>query len=340
LNRVRSPGASRRRILNYLFAGLGLLLAGYLLYRGLSRYSLDEIAASLRAIPLGSLGLAGLFTAASYLCLTGFDWLALHYVGKPLPYPRVALASFVSLSLGHSMGFAGISSGAFRYRYYSRWGLTPGDVAKVILFCGMTVGMGLLVLGAAALLLRPDIPVAFTGLAPGLVRAVGAGCMALALLYLVLAAKLRSGLTIRGWTLEMPSLRLAAAQIVLGTVNFAFVAAALAAAVSAASEARYLDVATAYVTGNVMTLLTHVPGGLGVIETAVMYLLPGKSLIGPLIAFRAIYFLLPLAIGIVIFLVAEIAFRRSGAAPDRRRPERGEKPHHRPHHPERALGVE
>ena len=335
-----TSGASRRRGLNYLLAALGLLLAGYLLHRGLSRYSLDEIAASIRAIPLGNLALAGLFTAASYFCLTGFDWLALHYVGKPLPYRRVALASFVSLSLGHSIGFAGISSGAFRYRYYSRWGLTAGDVAKVVLFCGMTVGLGLMVLGAAALLLRPDIPAAFTGLGPDLIRSIGAGCLLLAVVYVVLASRLRSGLTIRGWTLEMPPVRLAVAQIVLGAVNFAFVAAALAATLSAASEARYLDVATAYVTGNVMTLLTHVPGGLGVIETAVMYLLPGKGLIGPLIAFRVIYFLLPLALGMVVFLVAEMVFRRSGAAPDRRAAQKEKQPHQGSGHPEGALRVE
>jgi uncharacterized membrane protein YbhN (UPF0104 family) len=326
--------------MNYGFAVIGLLLAGYLLHRGLSRYTLAEILASVRAIPIGNLGLAALFAAASYACLTGFDWLALHYVGKPLPYRQAALASFVSLSLGHSIGFAGLSSGAFRYRYYSRWGLTAGDVAKVVLFCGTTVGLGLMVLGAAALLLRPDIPASFARMSPGLVRAIGAACLGLAGLYIVLAAVLRRGLTIRGWTLEMPPLRLAVAQVALGTVNFACVAACLAATVAAASQASYLDVATAYVTGNVMTLLTHVPGGLGVIETAVMTLLPGTSLIGPLIAFRVIYFLLPLAIGFCVFIAAEIVFKRSGARANGGRTHRLQQAHHRAQEPEGALRVE
>jgi uncharacterized membrane protein YbhN (UPF0104 family) len=336
----RETARRRRRWLSYLFAVLGLALAAYLLHRGLSRYSLDEIVASIRAVPVANLGLAGLFAAASYLCLTGFDWLALRYVRRPLPYGRTALASFVSLSLGHSIGFAGISSGAFRYRYYSRWGLSAGDVAKVVLFCGTTVGLGLLVLGAAALLLKPDIPASFTGLAPGLIRLLGAACVVLACTYLILAARLRGSVSIRGWVLEMPPLRLALGQIAIGSVNFAFVAACLSAALAAASEARYLDVATAYVTGNVMTLLTHVPGGLGVIETAVMYLLPGASLIGPLIAFRVIYFLIPLALGLCTFGLAELIFRRSGAAADRRGSNGGKEPHHWPQEPEGALRVE
>src|SRR5690606_1118282 len=45
------------------------------------------------------------FAAASYLCLTGFDALAVRYAGRPLPYRRVALASFVSLTIGHNIGF-------------------------------------------------------------------------------------------------------------------------------------------------------------------------------------------------------------------------------------------
>src|SRR5687768_10027350 len=91
-------------------AGL-VALAAFLLYRTLSRYSFDHIVASVMAIPSWRLARAAGFAAASYLCLTGFDWLALRYVGRPLPYRKAALASFVGLSLSHNIGFAGLSSG-------------------------------------------------------------------------------------------------------------------------------------------------------------------------------------------------------------------------------------
>lgn len=38
-------------------------------------------------------------------------------------YPRAALASFTSLAIGHNVGVAALSSGAVRYRFYSRWAL-------------------------------------------------------------------------------------------------------------------------------------------------------------------------------------------------------------------------
>ena len=285
-------------------------LAAFLLYRTLSRYSLDQLVASVTAIPISRLASAGAFAAASYVCLTGFDWLALHYVGRPLPYPKVALASFTSLSLGHNIGFAALSSGAVRYRFYARWGLAPVDIAKLIVFCGVTVGLGLATLGGIALLARADLAAEITGLNASGAKALGAACLAAPAIYLVLAARLRRPFRWRRWSVAMPPLRLAVGQIVIGPINFACVAACLHQALASAGEVPYLAVASVYVIANVTSLIAHVPGGLGVIESVVTYLLPGTEVIGALIVFRFVYFLVPLAIGSVLFAATELAFRR------------------------------
>jgi len=294
----------------YLIAAAVVCLAAFLLYRTLSRYSLDQLAGAVAAVPAARLLAAAGFAAASYLALTLFDYLALHCVGRHLPYPKVALTSFTALSLGHNIGLAALSSGAVRYRFYSRWGLTAGEVAKVILFCGMTVGLGLLVLGGTALLLRSGLAVEITGLSRPIVLALGALCLTGPALYLILAALLRRPLRIRRWSLEMPSLRLAVAQVLVGSVNFAFVAACLHQALAAVADVAYMGVASVYVIANSTALVSHVPGGLGVIESVVLYLLPEKDLIGPLLVFRFVYFLAPLALGSLLFLVTELIYRR------------------------------
>ena len=51
------------------------------------------------------------------------------------------------------------------------------------------------------------------------------------------------------------------------------------------------------------------PGGVGVIESVVVHLLPKTDVIGPLIAFRCLYFLGPLALGLVAFAATEAWFR-------------------------------
>ncbi|AWI60483.1 hypothetical protein AB395_00005306 (plasmid) [Sinorhizobium fredii CCBAU 45436] len=105
----------------FILAAIGV--AAWLIYRTLRQYTFDEIVRSVLQIPVGHL-LAGIgFVFLSYFCLTLFDTLAVRYVGQKLPYRQVALASFTSLSIGHNVGVAALSSGAVRYRFYSRWGI-------------------------------------------------------------------------------------------------------------------------------------------------------------------------------------------------------------------------
>ena len=306
---TRDKTSGRRRFWTILATLVSVVLGGYLLYRTLSGYSPGQLVDAVRAVPASRLLAAGGFAAASYLCLTGIDWLALRAAGTPLPYRRVALAAFISLSLGHSIGFAGLSSGAIRYRFYTRWGLGTADVAKAVLFCGVTVAVGLMALGAVAVLVHPGLAREVTGLGTGAVLAAGLACAAFVAGYLGLAAWWRKPLTFRRWSIEMPPLPLAAAQVALGAVNFALVSACLHQVLMAVSDVGYLAVASVFVIANAAVLITHVPGGVGVIESVVVHLLPKTDVIGPLIAFRCIYFLIPLALGLVAFAATEAVFR-------------------------------
>ncbi len=288
----------------------GVAIAGYLLYRNLREYSAAEILQGMAATPLPNLAAAIGFAAASYACLTGFDFLGARHIGKPLPYPKAALASFVSLSLGHSIGFAALSSGAVRYRFYSAWGMSTGEIAGLIIFCGVTVALGLAGLVAVTALTRPDLAAKLIGIDPAVIMGAGSGAIGLLALYLFACWRIRRPLRIRGWELSLPRAGTAALQILLGTVNFAFVAACLHQTVVAVANTDYLTVAAAYVLANVGTLITHAPGGLGVIETIVTMSLPGATLIGALLVFRAVYFLLPLALGLILFAAASLSFRK------------------------------
>lgn len=297
---------SLRLVVRILIA-LAICVALFLVYRALSQYSLDEIVRSVSEIPTARIAAAMGFAACSYLCLTGFDFMAVRYAGKPLAYPRTALTSFVSLSIGHNIGVAALSSGAIRYRFYSRWGLDAGDVGKVIVFSGLTVGLGLVTLGGLGLLLYPADAESLIGLDRSAVMAIGAACLLVPVIYVLACAFVRGTVRIRKWTLELPRLPLAFGQIVVGTANFACVAACLHQLLLAFADVGYLKTASIYVIANGTALVSHVPGGLGVLEAAVLYLLPGAASIGALIVFRVVYFFVPLAIGLPLFLISEYA---------------------------------
>ena len=54
----------------------------------------------------------------------------------------------------------------------------------------------------------------------------------------------------------------------------------------------------AYVLANTGVIASHVPGGVGVLESIVLSLLPGASVLAALLMFRVIYYLAPLALGL------------------------------------------
>lgn len=297
-----------KRHLLKLVIGAAICVAVFLLYRSLGRYTLDEVEESLQSISRIRLMSAFFFVVLSYLCLTGFDTLAVAYTGRRLSYRQTALTSFTALSIGHNVGMAALSSGAVRYRFYSRWGLTAEDVAKVIVFCGITVGLGLATLGGLALLLQPRAT-DLLGLDGWMKGAVGILCLAVPAAYLLVCAFVHRPLHLKAWRFEPPALKLALGQILIGTLNFACVAAAIHQLLATFTDVGYLAVATTYVTANIAALISHVPGGLGVLEATMLGILPSTASIGALIAFRVLYFFVPLAIGIPTLLVTEAYYR-------------------------------
>jgi uncharacterized membrane protein YbhN (UPF0104 family) len=298
-----------RHIIRFLIAII-IGVAVVLVYRSLSRYSLDDIGSSLAMIPAWRLATATLFVVASYACLSGFDWLALRYVGKPQPFRRAALASFSALSIGHNVGGAALSSGAVRYRFYTRWGLTADEVAKVILFCGATVLLGLSMLAALTLLFMPPTGQTLLQLDPWPRFWLGILFLSYPVAYFLCSIWGKPPLKFRSFRMDMPPTGLCAAQILVGTVNFGCVAGALDQLLGTFTDVGYLQVASAYVTATLAALLSHVPGGLGVLEATMLLLLPASASIGALVAFRVLYYFIPLMIGVPLFLLSEAYFRR------------------------------
>lgn len=297
-------------ILRYLFKILIILaIAGacYLLWKTLSQYTFDEIYRTVLQIPGDHLALGLAFALASYLCLSLFDALAIRYIGKVLPLWQTTLTSFVALSLGHNIGVAALSSGAIRYRYYSRWGLSAAEVGLVITFCGVTVALGLSTLGSASLFLRATEASELTGLGHSGIMALACAGILLPIGYLCAAAFSRRSITIRGQVLKLPNLKLACLQLLVGTVNFVLVAASLHQMLSAFSDANYLKVAAVSIIANVAAIISHVPGGVGVLEATVAAIMPGVHAVAAVIAFRVVYYFLPLAGGLLLLAASEFA---------------------------------
>src|SRR5260370_14389775 len=94
---------------------LGIALFGlalFWLHHLLGQYRWRDILAHVHAISTAKLLRAGLFTLAGYGCLTLYDALAVRFAGAHVPYPRVALISFMGYAIGHNVGLNTLSGGA------------------------------------------------------------------------------------------------------------------------------------------------------------------------------------------------------------------------------------
>ena len=104
---------------------LGVALFGlalFWLHHVIGQYHWRDILARMHAIPPAHLLAAVVLACAGYGCLTLYDALGLHFAGVRVPYPRLALISFMGFAIGHNVGLNTLSGGAIRYRAYSPWG--------------------------------------------------------------------------------------------------------------------------------------------------------------------------------------------------------------------------
>jgi hypothetical protein len=189
---------------------------------------------------------------------------------------------------------------------YSRCGLAVADVAKIVLFCGITVALGMLTLVSAALTVHGRLirEVLEIDLDVALIAALGGA--ALVALYPVLCAVRRAPLRVRKIRIDLPSWPVACAQIGIGTANLALIAATLHACLLPFADAPYLTVAALFIGAEAASVIGHVPGGWGVLEYVVVNGLAQSELIAGIVMFRAVFNLGPLGVGLAVFLGEEL----------------------------------
>lgn len=258
-----------------------------------------DIRHAVAAVGRERIAVALLLTAISYLALTLYDWLALRTIGRPLPWRTAALASFTSYAVSNNLGFALLTGGSARLRAYGAAGLDFGDVARITLIASATFWSGIATVTGAALLLA-HAPFALGPFAFGVAtqRAIGVAILAAIAALLVLRARGLAEVRVGGATLPLPSAPLIAMQIAVAALDLLCAAGALFVLVPGAPPALFGGFFLAYAVAIFAGLVTHVPGGLGVIEATMLALVPlGRAdLFAGLLLYRLVYYLLPLAL--------------------------------------------
>ena len=307
---VEPRGRWWRRMISIAIA-LGLCgFAAFVLHKEIAGLSYDDLRTATSAIPRSHIVIAILLTFTSYFVLTGYDTLALRSIGIDLSYRRTVLASFLGFVFSHNLGLSAVGGSAVRYRIYGSFGLTFFNVVKVFAFCAATFWLGLIALSDFVLLVAPDLIAARLELPLLAARALGLFGLLLVTGYVVLCARRKEPLRIRQWTFELPTLRIAVAQIALSIIDWVVAASVLYVLLPDVPGVTFPLFLGVFVSAMLVAVTSHVPGGIGVFEWAALGLLQGKAdktvILGALAAWRVLYYLLPLAVGTVIFAGHEV----------------------------------
>ncbi|MFT4268550.1 MAG: lysylphosphatidylglycerol synthase domain-containing protein, partial [Xenophilus sp.] len=305
------------RLKPWLLAAAGLALCalvGKALLGLLHEVQYADVMHAIAGTPARRIALAIAATALSHLVLTRYDASALAYAHARVRRGTVMLTSFVAYALSNTIGLGPLTGGAVRTRLYAAAGLTPHQIAQVILFNAAAFGVGISAFGALALLWGADPVAPLLHLPPWLLRLAAGALLAGVALFLWLCTRHRAIRLAGRWTLRLPPPGLAARQLLISALELAASAAALW--VLLPPDAIALPAFVVFYALAVMAaIVSHVPGGVGVFE-AVMLLaaderMPAGTMVGALLLHRGIYYVLPLVAATAILLTYEL---RSGVA--------------------------
>jgi uncharacterized membrane protein YbhN (UPF0104 family) len=298
--------------------GLGAVaISSWLLFKDLRGLSLASLESALFSISPARWLLAIGSTSLAYAALAWYDRIALLHLGRRINWRYVAVASFTAYALGHNIGASVLSGAVVRYRAYSEKGLSVGEIGVLVAFCSFTFALGASLVGGFCLLLHPELAERFAGAPLWLGQGVAAALVAAPSLYIVGALFHFPPLKIGGYELVYPRPPIAARQLLAGPLELIGASGIIYFALPAAANPGFVIVLGVFVAAFSIALVSHAPGGLGVLEFVFLKAMPDApqaNVVAALLVFRLLYLILPLMFALLVVLDYERKRWRAPAA--------------------------
>lgn len=303
MTEFRSRAASLAKKLIWPAIGLiALVVSLVLLTRELRGISLEDLGASLAAIGLGQWLLSILATLGAYGALSAYDHLALAHLRRKISWPFISAVSATTYAISHSLGAAALTGAVVRYRAYSSKGLSGTEVGILVTFCSITFVLGTVLLAGVVLVFSRDLDARFADLLPlDASRLLGWLLIGLVALYVLGSALKFPPLRIGKVSIEYPKLTIALRQVAIAPTEIIFAAAIIYFALPAESNPGFLVVLAVFLASFSAALISHAPGGLGVLELIFVTALPEvkpEDVLAALVVFRILYLIIPFLIAL------------------------------------------
>lgn len=286
---------------------------GAALYHELARYDWHAVMASIEGLSGWRLTGAVALAVGSYLAASANDYLGVRYAGRHLPAAVTTPIGFICYAVSYNVGFTALGGTAMRYQLYASRGLGAVEIAKVVIFECTSFFIGVCAL--VAILMVAGVPAIEEALQipPHTDHVLGAILLAALGAYLVASWRGVGSLGWRSWRLAIPAPPLAVGQI-LGSILDIGLAAATMHWLLPDVGLSYWEFLPLFLAAMLTGLASTVPGGLGVIEAVMLALLRGRgdeaAILGGLLAYRFVYYLIPLGFAMLLLVALSLHRRR------------------------------
>jgi phosphatidylglycerol lysyltransferase len=264
---------------------------------------------ALRQLPVSAIGLSIGATIASFVALIAREFCGLRYVGARVSLTILAVASFCGNALGNAVGLGTLSGGAIRYRMYRSVGLSPEAVGGVIVFTSLGSAIDLVLFAAlSAIAAAPAIGMLYH-VSTIAIEATAWPLLAATTLLVAFCSMRRKALRVHGLLLPFPAPRLFLAQLVFTGLDVVAAAASLWVLLPD-TRLELLPFVAIFTVATGLGIISSIPGGLGVFDAVVVAGLsnqvPANEVAAAVLAYRGIYFLLPLLVSTALLAAFEL----------------------------------
>jgi uncharacterized membrane protein YbhN (UPF0104 family) len=244
----------------------------------------------------------------SYLVYGCYDLIGRAYCGHKLAKRQVMLVSFICYAFNLTLS-TWVGGVAMRYRLYSRLGLDSATITRIFSLSIATNWLGYILLAGVVFSAgMVSIPSGWF-IGETTLRLIGVVLLVLVAIYLwACAFSKQRRWTVKGQTLQLPSLRMALLQFGVSCANWMVMGAIIWLLLG--RDVGYPMVLGVLLISSIAGVIIHIPAGIGVLEAVFLALLSGQhashgTIIAALLAYRVLYFILPLLLALVLYLVLE-----------------------------------
>lgn len=292
-----------------------MTVVAYFLYKTLSQIRWAEIEEAISRVSRRTFVITGFLTVLNYFLYACYDLLSFNIIrNASLRIRKIISTTMIVFTFNLNLG-ALIGSIGLRYRIYSGWGIPKAKITLLTLLSVITSWSGYAFLLALVFIFSPSTILTLAPIPAWLLTVFGILIIAGLGAYLALCSQ-RVTWNLRDHAFQFPPLHKGIVQILLSSSQWSIMSYIIYLFINdSGTDLAFERVLMSVLAAGIAGVLTHIPAGLGVLETVFLRMqadIPAPQILAALLCYRFIYYLVPLAFAIPGYLYVEYYQKHRG----------------------------